>query len=568
MYRGLAALSLVASMLLASASKAKTALLADLIFSGGTILTNDPKQETVEAVAVRDGRIVAVGAAAAIAPLAGPSTRRIDIKGKTMMPGFYDNHVHLGGNEDSREQNWREIASKQALLDAIEKHAAQLPTGEWVIAALKNENMPQERLPTRWEIDRVAPHHPVVLNRGHMTVINSLAMRLSGITNKTAPPRGGGMDRDERGQVIGWFREGAGKRMATKGMPPPPPVSDEFAEDLFRRQLTALLPYGITSVNMAGMRPYKHRWLQNVYRKWGDRLPRTTAQVFFYPGYDSYDDPALGAEASIKELEGISLTTGFGDDRLRLGAVKMAIDGGFSAGGIHTLVPYPNTRDQYGLVRVPAETLYKVAKRAHQLGWQLGIHAEGDGAIKMAVDVLDRILTEAPRSDHRHFIHHFSVLPPEEVLKKVEKNDIIVASQPNFSYSLVPDFAAPVLDPARLETNNPQMSLIKRNIRVTYGSDGMPTGPLVGIYAAVTRKGLDGKVYGPDERVPIKDALRMYTFEPAYMNFLEKERGSIEVGKVGDFVVLADNPLTTDPEKLMNIPVEMTIVAGEILYSR
>ena len=147
-------------------------------------------------------------------------------------------------------------------------------------------------------------------------------------------------------------------------------------------------------------------------------------------------------------------------------------------------------------------------------------------------------------------------------------NGILVASQPNFSYSLGPYNASPALSAERLETNNPQKSLLDRGIGVSYGSDGMPIGPLTGIYAAVTRKGIDGEVYGPGEKVSLRDAIRMYTLESAYLTFDENSRGSIEVGKVADMVVLGENLLDVDPERIRDIPVDLTIVGGEVLFAR
>ena len=300
------------------------------------------------------------------------------------------------------------------LLDALRAHASGLPEGEWVLGTLQNENMPQARLPTRWEMDEVTPDHPVAMRRGHITLINSLAMRLAGITRDTPTPPGGSIDRDDTGEPTGWFWEGAGRRLATQAVPPPPPTPDEIAESAIRSQIAELLPYGITSFNVAGMRPKTLRWIQGVYRKWGSELPRATVQLRLSPSYDAYDDIEEGIAESIEELENLSFVTGIGNDRLKLGAVKMSIDGGFSAAAFLTLEPHPSHDEEYfGVERIPAQALYAVSRRAHELGWQLGIHAIGDGAIQMAAETLTRVVNEDPRDDHRHFLHHVSVLPPK-----------------------------------------------------------------------------------------------------------------------------------------------------------
>jgi predicted amidohydrolase YtcJ len=407
------------------------------------------------------------------------------------------------------------------------------------------------------------------MRRGHVTLANSLAMKLNNVTDATPAPEGGDIDRDAQGRAIGWFREGSGRRMVMKAVPPPPPTPDAVAEKGLIEELAAKLPLGITSLNVAGMRPNTLHWIQSVYEKHGADLPRATVQLRLSPGFDSYDDPEKGVAEAIREVEGLGYRTGFGDDRLKIGAIKMSIDGGFSAAAFMTLERYPSHKEDYfGVQRISQDVLYRVSKRAYDLGWQLGIHAIGDGAVKMTVETLARVQQENPRPDARLYMHHVSVMPPEDTIALMERYKIAVASQPNFTYSLGPYNASPGLSPARLQTNNPQATLIRRNIQLSYGSDGMPYGPLVGIYAAVTRKGIDGKVYGPQEKVAVREAVRMYTLAPAWLNFDDDTRGSLEVGKVGDLVVLGEDILAADPERIKDIPVEMTVVGGKVLYTR
>jgi len=566
------AVALCASAIGLSSAKAATApgMVPDVIYYGGKIVTNDPAMETVEAVAIAKGAFVARGPSAEIRALAGPQTRQVNLGGKTALPGFYDNHVHIGvSDDDPRQMDWNHINSKEALLAAIAKRAAEVKPGEWILASLKNENMPQARLPMHWEVEKVAPNNPVAMRRGHIVIVNTTAMKIAGIDDKTPQPPGGAIEHDAEGKAMGWFREGAGHRLIMKHVPPAPPPPDAVAEKELHDQISGLLKFGITSFNVAGMRPSDMRWVQETYEKWGMKLPRATVQLRLYPGYDQHDNAMEGAEISVKELEALGFKTGFGNDRLKLGAVKVSIDGGFSAAAIMTIDPYPTRNDNYhGVDRIPEDALYRVVKRANELNWQLGIHAMGDGAIKRLVDVYARVLEEHPRENARIYVHHLSVLPPEETLAKMEKYKIAVASQPNFSYSLGPYNARPALTPAKLETNNPQASLLKHNLVVGYGSDMMPIGPLTGIYAAVTRRGVDGKIYGAGEKVSLKQAIWSYTLGSSWLTFDEKTRGSVEVGKVGDLVVLGQDIMTIDPEKIKEIPIEMTIVGGEPLYVR
>lgn len=546
-----------------------TPLVADTIFTNARFLTSFETAEFADSVAIRDGRILAVGSAAEIARYGGATTAAVDLAGRTVLPGFYDNHVHLGGEVDVRVQDWEHIDTKEALLNALARRAEQLPAGEWVLGTLQNENMPQAKLPTRFEMDEVTPNHPVAMRRGHITLANSRAMELAGITKDTPDPNGGSLDRNAEGVPLGWLWEGAGRRMIMDFVSPAPETPSAIAEGQLIAELQGFMEEGITNVNVAGMRPNTLRWMQNVYARRGAELPRSTVQLRLSPGYDTYDDPEEGIATAIGELESLGFVSGFGDDRMQIGAVKMSVDGGFSAAAFWTLEPHPSHADEvfYGVKRIPEDVLYRVSKRAHDLGWQLGIHAIGDGAVEMVANVYDRILTESPREDHRHYMHHVSVLPPEETIAKMAKNDIYVASQPNFTYSLGPFNASPALSPERLETNNPQKSFTDRGLQVSYGSDGMPISPLTGIYAAVTRKGVDGKVYGAQEAVPLLDAIRMYTLASAELNFVEDDRGSIEAGKLADFTVLGEDIFTVDPERIKDIPIAMTIVGGAVLYN-
>ncbi len=264
-------------------------------------------------------------------------------------------------------------------------------------------------------------------------------------------------------------------------------------------------------------------------------------------------------------MERLGVRTGFGNDRLKVGAIKMSIDGGLSAPVFWSLKEYKGRPGFFGAQRIPNDAFYRVAKRAHELGWQLGIHTMGDAAAVMVVDELAKILKERPRADHRHYLHHVAVLPPSATLEKMRQHGIMAASQPGFTVALGA-YAEEALEPDREATQNPTKSLVDRGIRVSYGSDGGPFGPLVAIYAAVTRRGWDDKVRGASEAVGVLDALKAHTLESAYFTFDEKTRGTIEPGKVADFTALSEDILTIDPVRIRQIRVERTIVGGRELY--
>ncbi len=549
--------------------EARAELTADLVYYNGKIVTANANFEIVQAVAVKDGRIISVGTNESVKELAGTNTQLVDLKGKTVLPGFYNSHVHLGAGNGPNVQDWTNLSTREAFYDALRERAAELKDGEWVHGVLSNEHWPPDKLPNRWDIDQVVPDVPVVVTRGpHVMVVNSLGLKKAGITRATPQPGGGKIEKNENGEPTGWLREGGAWRLVWKVVPESPP-EDETARTRIRNRLKEWLSVGITSVNVAGVSWDSLRWFQQVCEAWGDELPRLTVQIRVSPGYDRNDNLQEGIDRSIKELENLGFYTGFGNECLQLGAVKMSIDGGLSGEAFWSLQPYPNRPDYTGLVRIPEEAFYAVAKRAHDLGWQLGIHTIGDAAVVMVVDQIEKILKESPREDHRHYLHHVSVLPPQETLKKMARLGIAVSSQPNFIHSLGA-FAANSLRDDRLARNNPQRSLAEHEIHLAYGSDHPPTQspPLFGIWTAVTRTGFDGKIYGADEGVSVEEAIKSYTLGTSYLTFDEDERGSLEVGKVADMVVLSEDILSVDPNRIKDIQIEKTIVGGKLLYSQ
>ena len=563
--------------LLAAPAGAQDLGVPDVVYHNGKVVTVDDAFSIAEAVAIRDGRIVAVGSNEEVRRLAASETQQIDLGGRTMLPGFYDNHVHVGTGGAS-SADYLEVPTPDDLRAVLEERTANVPQGEWIVGGLKRPYF-HMRMPSRWELDEIAPSHPVALSSGHKMSVNSLALERAGIMKDTPNPEDGGwIVREENGEASGVLFETPAQRLITRVIPSEEVrLDDETARQNLRRSLEKFPAMGVTSVNAAGIRPNTFRFVQEVYEKYGDELPRMTMQVRLSPGYDAFDDLDEAVRVSIDELEGLGFKTGFGGDRLKYGAVKMSIDGGIAAPDFWSIDGYDGAvrfdehgpfedPDFRGVIRIPEEALYPVSKRAHDLGWQLGIHAIGDGAVEMTVRVLDRILKESPRTDHRHFVHHITLLPPEETLRQMAENDIIAASQPNFTYFNT-RFMLAAVSGDRLQTQNPQRSLVEQGIRLSYGSDGLPHGPLLGIWAAVTRRGYDGKVYGVEEGVSVEEAIRFYTRETAYMTFDEDKRGSIEAGKVADLVVLGEDILTADPERIRDIPVELTIIDGKEVFS-
>ena len=543
------------------------------IYSNARVVTVDDDFNVHEAFAVAGDRFVAVGTTEEVLDAVGDSAPLVDLGGRTVLPGFNDNHIHLGPGRTLQE--WRgglipglpewsaKATTMPELRAALAEEVSSRPAGEWVLGGLTRMDWPNDRIPTRWQLDSVAPNHPVMLTRGpHTYILNSLALSLAGIDRDTPDPEGGWIFRDDGGEPNGRVLEAA-RRIVDRALPPEAhPIGgyEEGIEDM-RRYLEQLVGLGITSVNVAGVRPSGMAAVRDLYEQHADRLPRATVQVRLRPGHDIYDDLDEGIRTEIDALEALSFTTGYGDDRFKVGAIKMSIDGGLSAPLFWSLEPYPGRPGFTGAVRIPADVFRPVAERAHELGWQLGIHVMGDAAARMVVREIAGILDRNPRPDHRHYLHHVAVKPPDETIVRMAANDIMVASQPSFTVGLGA-YAKEALSPEREATQNPTRSLLDAGVMVSYGSDSAPYGPMITIWTAVTRIGHNGRVYGQEESVPVEEAIRLHTRAPAYFTFDEAVKGQIATEMLADFIVLSDNPLVVPPESLRDITVERVFIGG------
>ncbi len=558
----------------AQARAAAGARAPDVIYHHGKIVTVNAKFDVAEAIAFTDGKIEAVGANAAVMALASPATKLVDLQGKTAVPGLGDGHMHMGsvlelweGKYTPQDSKWLVgMTTPAQLAQGLKEQDELLPRGQWLLASLPRPVWGNDKIPTRWQLDSVVPDRPVRLGRGHTNILNSMAIQLAGLTPFTPQGPGGWIWHDAQGQLNGWTADG-GNRYVSRVIPPTPRRTDEEILVTYRSQLTKLLSIGITHVEVAGMRPADLRLLQVLYERWGNELPRMRAEIRLYPGYNEHEDPVEGAATSIAEIEGLGFHTGWGNDRLKIGSIKMNFDGGLSAPIFWSAKPYKGTTDFFGATVIPEDALYKVSKRAHELGWQVAIHTIGDAAIISAVKMWDQILSESPRKDARPILHHFTVKPPDATLKKMADLGIVVSNSPSWLTALG-SFTEVSLEGERLETQNPTRSLMEKGIHVAFGSDQLPYGPIFNIWSAVTRKGYGDREYGKDkEAVNVQVALRAHTMEEAYMAFEENLRGSLEVGKLADMVVLGEDILTVPADRMKFIPVLRTIVGGKEVFT-
>jgi predicted amidohydrolase YtcJ len=541
-------------------------LYADLVLRGATVLTVDARDSVAQAVAARQGVIVAVGSDADVAGLIGPDTRVLSLPGKTVIPGFIDSHthnVHVGEFRYSFEQLNTAAELNPSMDDVLQKlrqRAAETPPGKWIGGRNFDPNgMKERRWPTRHELDAVAPDHPVMITirGGHACVANSRALAAAGIGRDTPDPEGGVIDRDPgTGELTGVLRDVTSIRHA-------PPVAT--LADLKRGLATIngmYLRLGVTSVHDAGAtpRPESYRAVQESVR---DNAFRVRVYLMVYADF------ALAHDRGLR--------TGFGDDRLRMGAVKLFMDGSIQCFTCAFREPYVSrpTCGHEGL-RYSQEAVNDAVLAAHRLGYQVAIHAQGDYGITMAVNAIEHAMQAHPRPDPRHRIEH-TLCPTVDDLARMKRLGIV----PNF-FLFHPWFwgdqhIGEFIGRERAERMVPARTAIDLGLRPCAHSDCpvctpddpvWPSNPLWGMACAVTRRTRSGADIGAAERVTAAEALRMYTINGAWAAFEEARKGSLEPGKLADLVVLGQNPLTVEPWAIKDVVVERTIIGGEIVFEK
>jgi len=539
---------------------------ADLILHNGKILTVDEDFSIAEAIVVDDGRIVAVGSEDLVQAYTAPKV--IDLNGRTAMPGFMDTHFHPS-SRSPRSVPVGNASSIAELQEMVRAKAEELGPGEWITGyGWAESNLAENRNVTRADLDAAAPDNPVALSRagGHSIVGNSKALALAGIDRDTPKPQRGVIEQDARGEPNGIIRERTDLLLDLVPDDSPESLRQGYIDDLGR-----LPTLGITSVIIAAtsigdeveqtLRPevpetaLTYKQLQSIYAEHGAFLPRAAASIT-HPG-----SAALAAYPH---------KTGDGDFRLRLGPIgeAPAVDGGFTGPTAWTSEDY---RGQPGFRGQPffedEADLKALADDVARNGWQLGLHTIGDAAINMAARVYAQSMEEYGIENGRWFLAHCTMLPSEETMDLMAKVGILAAAQPNFLYTLESRYVQ-TLDGARLEHNNPVAVPQQHGVFLAFGSDNLPTDPRIGLYAAITRKGMSGRVFGPEEAVSPEEAIRAYTASGPYLTFEEEDKGTLEPGKLADIIVLDRDPLTVPGEELLAMQVDLTLIDGMVVYDR
>lgn len=519
----------------------------DLILTNGKVLTVDEQFSIHNTIVVNDGLIVATGEAALASRY--QSDNILDLGGKVLMPGFNDSHTHIRG----RPQRYIELSNVTSIIeiqDLIRSKIDEIGEQEWIIGyGWSEDELDEGRRPLRYDLDDAAPNNPVILTRagGHSAVSNSLALQLADVTLETPQPAGGVIERGEDEELNGVIRE----RQGIVSRLVPDATYDELIASL-EINLNALLSMGITSITDASKPPSEFAMWEELYENAELPLPRSQVQFQWF---------------DVDGINDVKARVGDGTDFLKVGPIKVFADGGFTGPAAYTLEPYRNQGEYRGYLDMPEEELVAHLNEIHDAGWQMGIHAIGDAAIVLVVNTLADALERNPREDHRHYLNHFSMRPPDLTMELMAEHGIHITQQPNFTYTLEGRYAEN-LDGWRLQHNNPLRSPMDHGITVAISSDILPIGPMVGIYAATTRKGMTGTVYGPDEIISREEAIRAYTATGAFLNREEGLKGSLEPGKFADMIVLSADILTVPEDQIMGIEVEQTYVDGELVFNR
>ena len=529
---------------------------ADLIVTHANIYTVDRQHPKAEAVAVIGDRIIAVGSRAAIDAWRGPATRVIDAHGKLLLPGFNDSHVHFtDGGANLAAVQLNDAASAEEFKRRIARQAASTAKGAWILGGDWDETKwSPARLPTAALIDDVTRDVPVFVSRydGHQGLANSAAMRLAGITAGTADVPGGVIVRDASGAPTGIFKDAA-EDLIYKAIPPP---SHEQRLAAVRRALTYAASLGVTSVqHMAA--DYADVAVYSELLEKGE----LTTRIYCAPLETGWQDQAK-----------VGLRRDWGSSYLRLGAVKGFADGSIGSRTAALFEPFSDEPDNRGILSAemqPPEAMRERLTKADAAGLQLRVHAIGDRAISMILDIFEAIEKADGYHDQRMTIEHAQHVAPKD-FERFARLHVIASMQP---YHAIDDgrWVEARIGHERARTSYAWRSFLDHGVTLAFGTDWdvAPLDPLLGLYAAVTRATLDGRNpqgWIPEQKITLAEAVEAYTLGSAFAEFEENEKGSITPGKLADMVVLSGDIFAMPPEAIRNVKVETTMVGGRIVY--
>lgn len=531
---------------------------AEIVFRNGAVYTVDAARSWAQAVALRSGRILYVGTDAGAELRIGPKTRVIDLKGKMLLPGFHDSHVHLvGGGIELAECDLNGMTEMDQIVDAVRKFAAAHPEKKWIRGGgwplTLSDGNPRKEI-----LDRILPDRPVILDAfdGHSSWVNSKALEIAGITKQTPDPPRGRIERDPKtGEPSGTLRESAGRLVIKKI----PPYSHEECVAGLRRGMEMANRFGITSIQEAHARDYHLKAFAAL-----DEANELNVRTVCALRYDRELPMSQVAEL-------VEWRTKYRGRKLRATAVKIFQDGVIESQTAALLEPYLGG-DKRGWLNFEPEVLNPIAAELDRLGFQIHIHAIGDRGIQTSFDALEFAAARNGVRDSRHHIAHIQLFDPADI-GRFRRLGVIANFQALWASAdeYIVKMTEPVLGPQRSRWLYPLRSVADTGAVIVGGSDWSVTSmnPLDAIQVAVTRRGLKdgpGQAWLPQETVDLSLMLAAYTINGAYVNFQEKETGSIEVGKAADLIVLDRNLFDVPRHEIHQVKVLLTVLEGKEVY--
>lgn len=520
----------------------------EIILYNGNFWTVDPLLPKAQAVAIAGGRFLAVGSNDDVLRLAAGRSRKIDLGGKAVLPGFNDAHSHP---VDSGVEHLRMVAcdkdSIPAIQAALRQRAAKTPARQWVLGFLYDDGKTSRPL-SRQDLDAAVPDHPVLVRHrgGHTVFVNSLALQLAGVNEKTPDPPGGRFEHDSAGHLTGHVGDRATAVFEKLIAYSPTRQDYSSGAKLISQMMTAK---GVTSACDADATPEGLQAYQDA-RDAGELRLRIYSHI---------------TVRALDRMIAAGLHTGFGDEWVRLGAIKQYADGSISERTAWLSQPYIGMGDYRGLQVGSREELYENSRKAHAAGWQLGTHANGDLAIAEILDVYEQVQRELPLRDPRYRVEHCTLLNPSLIQRMQALNAIPV---PFSCYVYFHGDVMHFYGEERLQHMFPMRTFLDAGLRPADSSDytASPSDPMMWLQSQVTRRDMKGTAWGANQRITVAEAVRCGTVHGAYASFEENIKGTIAPGKLADLIVLGRDPFHSDPESLVNIPIERTMVGGRWVY--
>ena len=559
-------------------------LYADIIIVNGKIITIDQNDSIAEAVACKGEKIIAVGSNEKVKAYAGEKTKVVDLEGKTMTPGFVDTHVHFSsGGRRVRNVDLRYVRSMEALIEAIKKKAETFPKGRWIQGYGYNESkLTEKRFPNRYDLDKASTDHPISITRqgGHDGIrVNSLSLELAGISKDTPDPEPPSfIHRDpETGEPLGNLRE-EGALPVQQLIAQEPILTKEEMKQGLKDTVQLFLAWGITSIQEPGA-PMDFLPLYQELLREGEHKIRNSYLISaptLGKAYERNERYRIAVEKSVE----VGLQSGFGNNYLKFAGIKLGHDGSMSAGNCAVYEPYLNypEPDNYGVIHgysneemENGEALKDYAPLVvmlHKAGMRCGIGAIGDRGIDFFLDAIEEAYKEDPRPDVRHSLEHCS-LPTMEALERMKRMDVTSSTSVGFGWELG-DQHRSFMGMERMKRYMPMKTFKEMGIVASGNADWSvcSANPMEGIHVCVNRTSETNQDLSQCQAISVMDAIRVYTWNGAYITHEEDLKGSIEPGKLADFAVLDRDILTCDPQEIHKIKVLMTFFDGKLEYTR